>query len=140
MFYAKVETNLIKLIRKNVEIIHTDGDLFGFSFPIGTKDCYPNFGRATQPGTEFDVSGTLSHLRACDYFAETLLAKNTFIADKCTSYQKNACNVESTGYKMGGEPLTSGIYGVYYLTTNGVSPFGRNGQNTKSILSSLKIF
>jgi len=115
---------------KEVEVIHTDGDMFGFSYPLGTKDVYPNYGRALQPGTEFDPTGTMSHLRACDFFAESLAVKNAFIADKCTTYEANKCTVESTGYAMGGEPLTTGVTGIFYLKTNMLKPYGRNGKNT----------
>lgn len=119
----------MKLIRENVEIIHTDGNLFGFSSPLGTKDVYPNYGLAPQPGTEIDPTGTWSHLRACEYFAESLAPDNNFVADKCKSYEVKKCDVESTGYKMGGEPLDSGVSGIFYLKTNFLSPFGRSGRN-----------
>jgi len=127
--YENTTERVDKTDAKNVHVIHTDGGLFGFMDPLGTADYYPNYGYAPQPGTEFDPTGTLSHLRACDLFAETLAKENTFIADKCTSYQFNKCTVESTGYKMGGEPLDDGNTGIYYLKTNMLSPYGRNGKN-----------
>lgn len=128
----------IVLHSENVEIIHTDGDTYGFSYPIGTKDVYPNYGRAPQPGVKYIQRCEMSHVRAVEYFAETLTEPNNFIADKCMSYEVEKCEIESSGYKMGGEPLDKGVTGIFYLRTNDNSPYGRYGRNSPDSEFSLK--
>lgn len=42
--------HLAKTDAKFVDVIHTDGGVFGFPNPIGHVDFYPNGGIALQPG------------------------------------------------------------------------------------------
>lgn len=47
---AGIDGHLTSSDAKFVDVIHTDGGIFGFPNPIGHADYYPNGGRPLQPG------------------------------------------------------------------------------------------
>ena len=120
-FYIR---NLISFDSQNVQVIHTDGDVLGMIQAIGQSDFYVNYGKI-QPGCGIDSN--CDHTRAHFYFAESIL-NNRFVADTCANYDEVArgnCTIQATGIMMGGEPPSYGLTGVFALSTNSVSPFGR---------------
>ncbi|CRK98905.1 CLUMA_CG011978, isoform A [Clunio marinus] len=69
-----------------VEVLHTNGGFLGIGSPIGQADFFPNFGR-WQPGCGIDLTGTCSHSRAPEFFAESINS-NAFIATRCASFKE----------------------------------------------------
>lgn len=75
-----------------VDIIHTDGGIYGTTERSGTADFYPNGGRA-MPGCAIVknvndlISGVCSHNRAVDYYAESVENSKAFIAVAAKSFE-----------------------------------------------------
>jgi pancreatic triacylglycerol lipase len=108
-----------------VEIIHTNGGTLGFGKPLGQADFYPNYGR-WQPGCGWEITGSCSHARAPEIFAESI-NHNGFVAQRCASFEevnKDRCTSEDERFIMRPEPANYGLRGVFYLTTNSKSLFG----------------
>lgn len=105
------------------EGIRTDIGGSGFSEPLAQADFYPNWG-SNQPGC---LSGSCSHSRAHVIFAESIVS-NRFTARRCANFaqvtNRNCPTGQGTG-TMGGEPWVMGQSGVFFLETNGGSPFAR---------------
>jgi len=106
-----------------VDAIHTNmGTLvttFGTTFKSGHVDFFPNGGEH-QPGCSLplvgEVVGVCSHIKAPDYFANTILGKNYMgcpCADYAT-YQKGSC--QCTNGPIMGEFVDPSTTGDYYLT------------------------
>ncbi|XP_055295780.1 lipase member H-B-like [Sitodiplosis mosellana] len=108
-----------------VQIIHTDGDNFGFAKPLGLGDFYPNFGRS-QPGCSNNILDKCSHSRSHHLFLESLTTK--FMAIQCASYdeiKQNRCTTNNVTAIMGGD-ITQHIpkaYGIFYLETRAEPPY-----------------
>lgn len=80
----------------------------------------------SQPGCGLDVAGSCAHSRAHEFFAETIISER-FVARRCDSYQeisRRNCNGSGTAL-MGGEPGNIGLRGIFFVETNGNSPFAR---------------
>jgi pancreatic triacylglycerol lipase len=106
------------------EGIRTNAGNLGFSEPLAVADFYPNWG-SRQPGCGVDLSGSCSHSRAHEFFAESITS-NGFVGRRCNNYQEivnQSCNGAGTAV-MGGEGNT-GSNGVFFLETNSNSPFAR---------------
>ncbi|XP_055308035.1 lipase member H-like, partial [Sitodiplosis mosellana] len=89
---------------KYVEVIHTNGNLFGMDYPIGTANFYPNYG-LTQPGCPVGSTDKCSHTRSVQYFAESIYSSVPFYGFPCASLEdldKGKC--EGAVLAMGGEP------------------------------------
>ncbi|KAL4236747.1 hypothetical protein ACF0H5_005131 [Mactra antiquata] len=134
-----------------VDVIHTDSEGlhqlgFGTKQPSGTVDFYPN-GGMDQEGcpnsfmsqlllmfdTEVDYNDIVdvlacNHLRALDYFTESINSNCTFTAYPCTSIanmtssQCNTCDETGCGV-MGYHSNSSLKPGLYFLSTNADEPF-----------------
>lgn len=101
-----------------VEVIHTNGGSMGIMKPIGDADFYVN-GGMSQPKSYLDmIYGLGSHLRAIDYFVESLNSDVGLLGRR---------TVDGHRAKMGGEPSNygKGVSGVYHLTTNSTPPYGQ---------------
>ncbi|CAH0563633.1 unnamed protein product [Brassicogethes aeneus] len=70
-----------------VDVIHTDGGIFGFPLNVGHADFYPNGGRALQPGCQpsylvqqrlIDKVLACSHVRAWKLYAESVRNQKRF--------------------------------------------------------------
>ncbi|XP_033322501.2 pancreatic triacylglycerol lipase [Megalopta genalis] len=108
---------------KYVEVVHTNGGVFGFEKAIGDVDFYPN-GGGLQAGCK---SNTCSHLRAYKYFAESINSKVGFEAVKCPTYsdfRQGACNSNDKVF-LGGPNPNNDAKGVYFFDTNEYSPFAK---------------
>ncbi|KAI5635295.1 lipase domain-containing protein [Phthorimaea operculella] len=107
-----------------VDVIHTDGGVFGLSDAVGHSDYYPNSG-AEQPDC---LLQTCSHSRAWLYFAESVVNPQAFPAVKCDSwgeFRQGSCQDEISYM---GFPSQPGTTGKFYLQTEGDTPFSR-GEN-----------
>ncbi|KAL0274603.1 UNVERIFIED_CONTAM: hypothetical protein PYX00_002698 [Menopon gallinae] len=123
-----------------VDIIHTDGGVFGFPNPIGHADFYPNGGVALQPGCRLSQLArrghpeevvACSHNRAWMYYAESVNNEYAFPASFCPSYdayERGLCN-ESRADSAGpvaymGYVADGRSNGMYFLSTNDRPPYG----------------
>ncbi|KAL2730514.1 phospholipase A1 VesT102-like [Vespula maculifrons] len=123
---AKIGSRISQGDANYVEIIHTNGGILGYSNSIGDVDFYPN-GGIRQAGCIIDVGGACSHLRAYQFFAESINSKVGFHAKKCSSYWRyklGLCN-RKLSLIMGGRKKNFTVKGVFYLDTNAFSPFAR---------------
>uniref|UniRef100_A0AAG5CU15 Lipase domain-containing protein n=1 Tax=Anopheles atroparvus TaxID=41427 RepID=A0AAG5CU15_ANOAO len=122
-----------------VEVMHTNGGLFGFLRPIGTADFYPN-GGSHQPGCGLPVDWLCSHSRAWELFVESLLEPDENLlasrVDSLNEVQNLPGQLMGSGQtlqgvtpieqrvKMGGEPSSAGFArGLYVIDTRDRSPF-----------------
>lgn len=94
----------ISIFIRYVEVIHTNGAFLGLYDQIGTTSFYPN-GGWTQAGCRWDPTGTCSHLRAYQYFAESLYSAVSFYGYPCSSMDSlKHQDCKGVGLRMGGEP------------------------------------
>lgn len=108
-----------------VESIHTNAGQNGFDQPLGDASFYPAFGNR-QPGCGIDVTGNCSHLRAVEYFAESIITNTHFWSRQCEAYKNilmDECVAAGVDRKMGSEPVDTLARGIYWCSTNSASPF-----------------
>ncbi|XP_050535300.1 pancreatic triacylglycerol lipase-like isoform X2 [Daktulosphaira vitifoliae] len=109
-----------------VDVVHTNIAYKGKSSPLGNIDFYAN-NAFIQPSCGFNSS--CSHVRAVEYYAESIMGKTDFLAAKCMSYLLytfdfcSASNVSSL-VRMG-EHTPRTAKGIYYFTTNNQSPYAQ---------------
>ncbi|XP_029055717.2 phospholipase A1 VesT1.02-like [Osmia bicornis bicornis] len=107
-----------------VQVIHTSY-LVGTNNHLGDADFYVNGGSA-QIGCGVDIGEACSHLRAYEYYAESINSNN-FVARSCSSfddYKSGKCNSRPTAI-MGGVNPNFKVKGQYFLTTNSRPPYGK---------------
>ncbi|XP_058816211.1 pancreatic lipase-related protein 2-like [Topomyia yanbarensis] len=111
-----------------VDVIHTCAGMLGHDENLGHVDFYPNGGRAHQPGCGGmnDITGACSHGRSYEYYAESIVNRNAFMAFPCGNvkeYKRNNCR--SGAIPMGeGTPMDA--QGTYFLETEPESKFRRS--------------
>lgn len=108
-----------------VECIHTNAGTLGFTEPLGISDFYVNGGKS-QPGCGLDLSGSCSHSRSYQYFAESIRA-NKFKSCICKDYKnamKSNCEVESGSAANMGYGSRN-LKGCYHTPVNKKSPFAK---------------
>ncbi|XP_069354918.1 pancreatic lipase-related protein 3-like [Maniola hyperantus] len=133
------ELRLKRTDAQYVDVIHTDGGVYGLKDAIGHKDYYPNSG-SEQPNC---VLQTCSHSRAWELYSESVLNPDAFPAVRCkdwAAFKKGDCEFDKISYM--GSPSKPGDTGVYFLQTAPDYPFGRglNGtkyRNTEGILKNV---
>ncbi|KAF6210802.1 hypothetical protein GE061_013913 [Apolygus lucorum] len=114
-----------------VDVIHSAAGAAGFVSAIGHVDFYPNGGSPPQPGC-FDITAPwqligCSHGRAYDYFTESISTPQGFPAVECDSwsnFESGACDKNKQIFMGPNTPTTA--RGVYYLSTNGGSPYAKS--------------
>lgn len=123
--YNEISWRISELDAKYVECIHTNAGTLGFTEALGQADYYMNGGQS-QPGCGLDLTGSCSHSRSYEYFAESI-ADNKFMSYSCTDYKsamKNKCNkLQINFHNMGYGFVDSS--GSYYTPVNKKSPFGK---------------
>ncbi|XP_055528069.1 lipase member H-like [Wyeomyia smithii] len=112
-----------------VETIMTNAGLLGIGVPLGQANFYPNEGR-TQPGCGIDISGNCVHALATTFYVESIGSTVPFRSTRCASHDEileGVCTPSGPDANMGGEPSNHGrgVEGIYFLTTNGESPFAQ---------------
>jgi len=107
------------------EMIATNAGTLGFSQPIGTASFYPNWG-SSQPNCGLDLGGGCSHGRVIDLFVESVTSAR-FVGRRCANHgqitSRNCPTGQGTGV-MGGNAHKT-LSGVFFVETNGSSPFAR---------------
>lgn len=137
-----------------VQVIHTSGGYLGVRHPIGHADFYPNFGCVQPKCSSFIpcktsnlckiieilkiiriifvvvVGEICSHTRVHQLFQESLKHTSQFWATKCSSYNEiynDTCSSHGNKALMGGDIGTHyRPVGLFYLETNGETPFAKN--------------
>lgn len=123
--YDKPAERLSSTDANYVESIQTNGGKLGFLKPIGEAAFYPNGGKS-QPGCGIDVSGSCSHGRAYEYYAEAIV-HNGFRSISCFNYDlavKKNCGKSYSDNKLGDPANDHGVSGVFYTPVNKHPPFG----------------
>ncbi|XP_018399013.1 PREDICTED: pancreatic lipase-related protein 2-like [Cyphomyrmex costatus] len=111
-----------------VDVIHTCAGSLGFLKPIGHADFYPNGGTFRQPGCPVFSSQTCSHGRSYQFFAESIVHPDGFVAVKCSNwmdFQLDKCSDNNFSTAVMGEFIDSNVQGIFYLQTNAQAPFGK---------------
>lgn len=138
-FYSRFKLYLNRF-SEYVEVLHTNGFNLGLGGPIGHADFFPNFGR-WQPGCGWwEVTGTCSHLRASELFAESINSSR-FIAKRCASAEeigKDRCTDQLLDERIvyQPEPTNIGLTGHFFFETYGEAPFARGWNRSKYFLNS----
>ncbi|XP_050053058.1 pancreatic lipase-related protein 2-like [Aphis gossypii] len=113
---------------KFVDVLHTNIGLKGKISPLGHLDFYANNG-CKQPGC---TDTSCSHVRAVEYFAESINTKKPFMAVKCLSYvlyKLGWCKPSDTSpLIVFGEHVDKTEKGVYYFMTNEEPPFSQGNE------------
>lgn len=128
-----------------VDVIHTDGGVFGFPIALGDADFFPNGGFPAQPGCQINSLlqksqiGRIiscSHDRAWQYYAESVLNEKGFPTVKCASYDdfvsgkcRQSTSLTSNGsgeVQYMGYATNRRLKGKFYLATNNREPFATN--------------
>ncbi|XP_043505500.1 putative endothelial lipase [Polistes fuscatus] len=122
-----------------VDVIHTDGGIFGFPNPLGHADFYPNGGKPPQPGCSLESifrrgimllireKITCGHYRAWMLYVESVKNPLGFPASRCPRWRQEIhANCRWTPDALMGFAIDTKTRGKYYLRTNGRSPFARN--------------
>ncbi|XP_075211209.1 pancreatic triacylglycerol lipase-like [Lycorma delicatula] len=131
---------------KFVDVIHTDGGVFGFPVPIGHADFFPNGGYPIQPGCrvaelfrnrELRYIIACSHNRAWMYYTESVNRPFAFESTPCRDYDhylENRCpgepilgvsyDVPQPEMAYMGFTANKNLRGKFYLTTNSTAPYG----------------
>ncbi|XP_066901536.1 lipase member I-like [Halyomorpha halys] len=118
-----------------VDVIHTDGGVFGFEVAIGHADFFPNGGKPAQPGCKIESvihTGKLnefvacSHNRAWRFYAESVKNPYAFPAYECHDYhafQAGLCPPKGKQAYMGYLADPS-LRGTFFLDTLSNEPYG----------------
>ncbi|XP_043686806.1 endothelial lipase [Vespula pensylvanica] len=122
-----------------VDVIHTDGGIFGFPNPLGHADFYPNGGKPPQPGCTLGnilrrgfmllirEKITCGHYRAWMLYVESVRNPLGFPASRCPRWRPEIqANCRWTPDALMGFAVDPKTRGKYYLRTNERSPFARN--------------
>ncbi|XP_037032003.1 lipase member H [Bradysia coprophila] len=130
-------TRLSSSDAKFVDVIHTDGGLFGYPWVLGHADFFPNGGVPLQPGCAsqeiaknrwLGIIFGCSHQRAWEYFVESIRRPNSFLASRCEPSDSNN-SINNCDRKMKafmGMNANDKLRGKFYLETNSQPPFGNN--------------
>ncbi|XP_061386832.1 phospholipase A1-like [Musca vetustissima] len=124
--YDKPDKRLSSTDAYYVESIQTNGGKLGFLKPIGKGAFYPNGGKS-QPGCGIDVTGSCSHSRSVEYFAEAV-AKDDFTTVKCENYEDavaKSCGSTYSSVRMGADTNAYMVAGDFYVPVNKESPYGK---------------
>ncbi|XP_046752950.1 lipase member H-like isoform X2 [Diprion similis] len=125
-----------------VDVIHTDGGVYGVSDPIGTCDFFPNSGVRYQKNcpwlpNPFDISGILptyrcSHDRSWMYMVEAIRNKSSHLAVQCNNaedFYNESCSGNLI-VALGSYLHVKSCSGTYYYETNGEPFYGRGEEGT----------
>lgn len=108
---------------------------------IGHSDFYPN-GGSIQSGCLSDLTGSCSHSRSWQFFAESINSNVGFYGKPCTSflsYVFGRCENKPI-LKMGGSKIDQAGAGDYYLSTSAVAPFAKGRWISRVVLDILNFY
>ncbi|ODM94556.1 Pancreatic triacylglycerol lipase [Orchesella cincta] len=116
-----------------VDVIHTAGGgsstnrngraALAFFEPRGHADFYVNNGK-TQPGCGLDIFGACAHLRAYEYYFESVANPVGFLSCECNSWKEyDAGTCECSNVAFMGEHCSNSSRGMFYLKTRSRAPY-----------------
>ncbi|KAH8249026.1 hypothetical protein KR032_005312, partial [Drosophila birchii] len=115
-----------------VDVIHSNVFGRGMLSPMGHVDFYPNIGSIVQPGCNDagPSSGSCSHDRAPQFYAESIASTTGFWGRQCGSWLAYLVNLCSTTAKqeLMGYHVSLESKGSYFLKTASSSPFALGKQ------------
>lgn len=120
------DTRLAATDAKYVDVIHTNGNSFGFEAPIGTSDYYVN-GGMTQPDCGYLFTNICSHLRAYVYY-ERAITLRSYGTIKCNTYEnaiQKHCGRSFSNVLVGAPRNPDTAQGAFYVPVHKKAPFGR---------------
>lgn len=107
-----------------VDVVHTNGGVFGFLDPLGHADFYMNGGRRQPACSVLDI-GTCAHMMALYYFTESIDPKSRFPSDLCEGIPEDKSNRSRcypTNYNMG-LYLDPSARGIFLTETRSKEPY-----------------
>ncbi|KAF6210179.1 hypothetical protein GE061_013281 [Apolygus lucorum] len=125
MFSVDDDDRLCPASASFVDVIHTCGKGLGMYEALGHADFYPNQGTPRQPGCGISA-GKRSHERAVDYFAESIMNPNAFIAikgNRWNDYKRRRSSGTGETTPMG-ENVSHSARGKFWLRTGKSPPYG----------------
>jgi pimeloyl-ACP methyl ester carboxylesterase len=111
--------NIEKSDAEYVQIIHTNGNLYGLKNSYGHSDFYPN-GGMSQPECLLNIC---SHTYARELFQESIRNETRFLARNCDSFEnflEGNCDSNELSY-MGYSSKQTLPFGEFYLKTKNLS-------------------
>ncbi|XP_014232599.1 lipase member H-like [Trichogramma pretiosum] len=131
MFYQFGAEHINEKSGRQVDVVHTDGGVYGALPSTGSVDFFANGGYRPQPGCPtfggFKTSKEFcSHWRSWRFYAESVNRNTSFPALECESYSKfivGSCKgnrVVHFGYS-----LPPNVTGTFYFQTNADVYYGR---------------
>ncbi|CAD6231499.1 GSCOCG00001440001-RA-CDS [Cotesia congregata] len=112
---------------KFVDVYHTDAMIQGKLEPCGHVDFYMN-GGMNQPGCNHAKSyHNCNHLRAAEYFAESVTSKVGFWGWKCSSFASYFFGYCTPVFPLtkAGEEVDQRVRGLFVVRTNAESPYAK---------------
>lgn len=113
-----------------VDVIHSSYNFIGMGATIGHADFIPNGPHKLQRGCGIDIFGRCSHRRSFYWYVESIVRPQAFMAVPCLNWQyfkRNECEMDKVVPMGESTPKTT--RGVFYLSTNKYSPFGKGAIN-----------
>lgn len=122
--YGKLDSHINSNDADYVQIVHTNGETLGMHGPLGHADFYVHGGKI-QNGCGVDLFGSCSHVRAVEYWIESINSETKFIATQCENYEnvtKKGCDFLDVKKDMFEEPIKP-VKGIFFVDTNKKSPY-----------------
>ncbi|OXU24282.1 hypothetical protein TSAR_000477 [Trichomalopsis sarcophagae] len=131
LFYQFGAEHVDERSGQQVDIVHTDGGIYGAYEPTGSVDFYANGGIRPQPGcflfgVPLSPRSLCSHWRSWRFYAESVINDKAFPALECGSqamFLTGGCKENRIVYF--GYSMPKNVSGKYFFTTNARSPFGK---------------
>lgn len=121
------DLRLTKTDAQFVDVIHTNGGVYGLFEPLGHVDFYPNGGKKQH----LCLTQACSHCRAVVYYAESVVNPEAFPAVQCDNWEEFRNGKCSDVISYMGYPTKSTATGLFYLRTGNSSPYGLGEKGLK---------
>ncbi|XP_023288767.1 pancreatic triacylglycerol lipase-like, partial [Orussus abietinus] len=128
-FYQLDAEHLERNDARFVDVIHTDGGVYGVLQSTGTADFFANGGKRPQPGCALigiplSPISLCSHWRSWRLYSETVKNSRAFLAEECSSYAIFALGLcRNNKHVYFGYSSPTNISGKFYFDTYAEPPF-----------------
>ncbi|XP_011504234.1 PREDICTED: pancreatic lipase-related protein 2-like [Ceratosolen solmsi marchali] len=133
LFYQLNAEHIDNSSAEIVDVIHTDGGMYGANPRTGTIDFFANGGIRPQPGCP--AIGMCNHHRSWRFYSESVLNDTAFPGLACASFEDfkaEKCKENEIVY-FGYSMTAKRSGGAYYFTTNKASPYGKGSDGLKYV-------